>query len=122
MCGGTIPGNGVHDCEAHRRRKKARRVRKFTRPEEVRQLESDELALEDGKDGSGLPWRYERCKSSRCLGRRVTVGFQVSDEAWEAVTGGSERVLCLSCFDEMAQRKGIEYEVLGLHPVTWSDP
>ena len=89
--------------------------------EEIRLLSKEELPLEDGQDAVGLPWRYERCKSNRCAGRRVTVGFSVSDEVWEAVVGDANTILCLTCFDEMAQRKGIEYEVLGLHPVSWSD-
>lgn len=82
-------------------------------------LTPEELPLEDRRDGSGLPWAWERCKSSRCRGARVTVGFLVSDEAWRAVTGGAERVLCLSCFDEMAQQRGIRYEVLLVAPVGW---
>lgn len=96
-----------------------RRIKRFPRVEEVRQLEPDELALETGKDATGLPWVYEHCKSSRCLGRRITVRFVLSDETWEAVAGDSQRNLCLSCFDEMAQRKGIKYEILSYSPVTW---
>ena len=88
----------------------------------LRILSREELPLEDGKDGLGLPWVYERCKSSRCRGRRVTVGFLVSDHDWKAVTGGVERVLCLTCFDEMAQAQKVPYEVLSLAPTSWEDP
>lgn len=72
-----------------------------------------------GRDATGLVWRYERCKSKRCEGLRVTVGFSVSDEVWRDVVGDEDTVLCLSCFDIMAQRKGVKYKVLGLHPVSW---
>jgi hypothetical protein len=66
-----------------------------------------------------LDWPYERCKSERCDGRRITVGFAVSDEDWRAVRGGDERCRCLTCFDEEAQAKGVRYRLLALHPVTW---
>lgn len=125
LCGGSISGAGLHRCEEHRgqKRSRQRRVRVFLRPEQVRALESDELALDEGTDSTGLPWASDRCGSSRCMGRRITVGFAVSDETWVAVTGAIESPsLCLSCFDEMAQRRGVRYEILALSPVTWADP
>jgi hypothetical protein len=64
-------------------------------------------------------WLGERCKSDRCNWRRITVGFDVSDEDWRAVRGDDERCRCLTCFDEEAQEKGVRYTLLGLHPVTW---
>lgn len=78
------------------------------------------MMLDDGKDDLGLPWLAERCKSDRCKGRRVTVGFSVSDEDWKAVVGETESILCLSCFDEIAQMRGVTYTILGLFPVTWT--
>jgi len=87
----------------------------------LRLLSPEELPLPDRRDGSGMAWAYERCKSSRCRGARVTVGFLVPDDAWEAVTGGAGRVLCLSCFDEMAQARGIRYQAEVMPPVAWWD-
>lgn len=78
------------------------------------------LRLEDGRDTHG-PWVYERCKSTKCRGRRVNVGFLVSDEDWLAITGQDGSILCLTCFDEMAQTKGIRYEILEVHPIRWHE-
>ncbi len=68
-------------------------------------------------------WPFERCKAPRCAGRRNCVGFSVDDATWNAVVPESLRdhVVCLECFDEMAQKKGIAYNVLSVHPVAWSD-
>lgn len=70
-----------------------------------------DLNLTDGRDDVG-PWEGERCKSTHCRGRRVVRGFSVSDEDWLAVTGREGGVLCLPCFDVMAQAKGLSYGLL----------
>ena len=66
-------------------------------------------------------WPGEWC--SRC-NRRNTVGFTVSDELWNKVVGNNNVVRCLTCFDEEAQSKNIEYggrDIVALYPVSWSD-
>jgi hypothetical protein len=78
-------------------------------------------ALHDGYDSTGMVWPAERCGSTVCRGRRITVGFSVSDETWVAVAEGRATCLCLTCFDEAAQRKNIKYEVLEVFPITWVD-
>ena len=65
-------------------------------------------------------WLAETCKTAKCNGRRVNVGFLVSDEDWERVVGEGT-VWCLTCFDEEAQRKGVDYEILETCAVTWAD-
>lgn len=74
-------------------------------------------SLKDGHDPHG-PWPFERCKHERCGGARITVGFSVDDDAWEAVTGDFDGCLCLTCFDIEAQARGISYELEALHAVT----
>lgn len=76
-------------------------------------------ALQDGVDSTGMPWPLERCGSVVCRGRRIVVGYRVSDEAWDAVMDGKETCVCLTCFDEEAQRRRVQYEVLDVHTVTW---
>ena len=63
-------------------------------------------------------WPCEWCK--RC-DRRIVVGFSVTDEAWNAVTGDPNTCWCTTCFDEVAQRKRVEYVFDGMYPVSWSD-
>ena len=50
----------------------------------------------------------EVCK--RCF-RENAVGFLVPDEVWQAVVPKRYRnkVLCISCFDEFATRRGIDW-------------
>lgn len=62
-------------------------------------------------------WPGERCKS---CGRRNAVGFTVPDEVWAAVAGEFS-VLCTTCFDELAQQKGVTYSFGALYPVSWSE-
>lgn len=66
--------------------------------------------LESGVDHRGRVWPAERCKAPECRGRRVTVPFVVKDGVWDAVVQGRGNIVCLSCFDEMAQDLGIDYE------------
>lgn len=68
--------------------------------------------LECGRDRAGRSWEGERCKSPNCRGRRNVLGFDVDDETWERVVQGRCNVLCLACFDEMAQDLGVEYEAI----------
>jgi hypothetical protein len=86
----------------------------------------DEDTLIPGVDGTGRIWLYERCRSQICKGRRVVVGFNVSDDIWEHVVGDPHTVLCLTCFDEMAQDKGVKYDLTGIFPIpasweTWEE-
>jgi hypothetical protein len=70
-------------------------------------------------DDSGK-WSGEIC--DRC-GRRNVVGFEVSDELWMKVVGDESVVRCLTCFDEEAQEKVVEYsmEDVAFYHVSWSD-
>jgi hypothetical protein len=72
-------------------------------------------ALEQG-------WPFERCKAPRCAGRRNCIGFRVDDAVWSAVVPLElrERVVCLECFDELAERAGVPYQVIDVFPVSWS--
>ncbi len=63
------------------------------------------------------PWPGEVCK--RCH-RRNTIGFNVSDEIWDAVSGGRFLNLCATCFDELAQAAGVAYQFESVHPISWS--
>lgn len=69
-----------------------------------------ELGLKDGKDHKGRTWLAERCKAPDCRGKRITISFSVPDKTWDAVIQGRWNIVCLSCFDEMAQDLGIDYE------------
>lgn len=75
--------------------------------------------LQDGKDDQGRIWLSERCKSSRCKGRRNCVGFHVDDDVWMAVVGDENAILCPQCFDELAQEKGIKYDVRETYHIPW---
>jgi len=81
------------------------------------------IKLEHGKDRYGAVWSFERCKAPHCKGRRNIIGFHVPDEIWNAVVPKGINIVCLACFDEMAQAKGIKYQsVLKVFPpVTWED-
>lgn len=123
-CGGPMrDGEFRHDCEAYRNQEDeaAKEAREIVRGMGVQILTIGELHLEDGKDALGLEWPYERCKSSRCCGRRVNVGFIVDDDVWKQVVGNPDTIVCLTCFDEMAQEKGLKYEIRDVSPVTWAD-
>lgn len=64
-----------------------------------------------GVDDLGLPYLGERCKTARCRGRRLVVGYSVDDATWEAVVGkDGPHIVCIACFDEMAQIRGVSYE------------
>jgi len=58
-----------------------------------------------------MKWEYERCHAPRCRGRRNIFGYHVPDEIWKRVVPKKlrGRSVCLTCFDEMAQRKGVKY-------------
>lgn len=64
-------------------------------------------------------WDGEVCK--KCF-RRNCVGFQVEDRVWQDVTEGKWNVICTTCFDEEAQKKGIPYVYLATYPMTWRLP
>jgi hypothetical protein len=61
-------------------------------------------------------WRGEVCK--RCH-RRNVIGFNVSDGVW-ATVAGDFNILCPTCFDELAEEKGVEYQFDAVYPVSWS--
>ena len=55
-----------------------------------------------------LSLQHQTCKG---CGNRDKFDFSVPDRIWEAVvpTHLRNRVVCLSCFDDFAQARGIEY-------------
>jgi hypothetical protein len=61
-------------------------------------------------------WRGEVCK--RCH-RRNVIGFSVDDATWAAVAD-AYHVLCPTCFDELAEEKGVTYQFAEVFPVSWS--
>lgn len=63
------------------------------------------------------PWRGEICKRCDC---RNTIGFDVPDEIWSAVSRGRWNVLCPTCFDVEAEAAGVAYRFTGVWPVSWS--
>jgi len=63
-------------------------------------------------------WPCETCY--RC-GDRNVIGFEIEDDIWMEVVGDPDVVLCPSCFDRAAQDKGVRYEFLRLHPVSWNE-
>lgn len=50
-------------------------------------------------------------QTCKVRGRRDKFDFNVSDEAWDLVVPESLRgyVVCLSCFDEYARGRGVDY-------------
>jgi hypothetical protein len=50
----------------------------------------------------------QRCKA---CGRSDKFDFHVPDDLWSAVVPGDlvNRVVCLSCFDDFAAERGVEY-------------
>ena len=57
---------------------------------------------------SDLSLRHQTCKA---CGNRDKFDFHVSHEVWETVVPEHlrNRVVCLSCFDDFAQVRGIDY-------------
>ena len=74
--------------------------------------------MEEGKDATGQVWPGQRCKSKRCAGHRMVVGYSVDDEVW-AMVAGEHNILCLACFDARAQALGVPYEVTVFGPLRW---
>jgi len=72
--------------------------------------------LDSGREESSR-WRGEICK--RC-NRRNPVGFQVPDAVWDQVHG-EYNLLCVTCFDELAEQRGVEYEFQGIWPISWNE-
>lgn len=66
---------------------------------------------------SGSSWPGEQC--AKC-GRRIVVGYSVSDAEWMAVVGDNG-CWCLACFDEEAERLGVDYAPPVLYQVSWAD-
>lgn len=62
-------------------------------------------------------WQGEVCK--RC-GRRNCIGFEVTSETWQRVVRGEFNVLCTTCFDELAEARGVAYSFQSVWPVSWS--
>lgn len=67
-----------------------------------------------------LTWDGEVC--DRCH-RRNVVGFNVPDDVWAEITSSTEeyQVLCVTCFDEVAEYLGVPYNLTAIWPVSWSD-
>lgn len=86
-------------------------------PQEPDWLDTDDF--EPQRDRGGLPWPGERCKHPECR-RRLVVSYEVDDDVWEDVVGEG-LVICLQCFDRLAQQKGITYDVKMIDPVRWHD-
>ena len=61
-------------------------------------------------------WEGEVCK--RCH-RRNCIGFRVGDDTWNAVHD-DHFILCPTCFDELAEKKGVVYQFLEVWPISWS--
>jgi hypothetical protein len=54
--------------------------------------------------------------------RRNVVAFTVEpNEAWRTVVLNRWRVLCPSCFDQLAEAAGVKYAFTNLEAVSWSD-
>lgn len=51
-------------------------------------------------------WKGEHCQ--RCK-RPYRMGYKVNDKIWYSVTEGKYNLLCLDCFDELAERKDVKY-------------
>lgn len=100
-----------------------RKLRRFSRMnlrEVSRLLGVGVVQLSSWERGkSSLEWDGEICKGCN---RRNTLAWSVSDEVWMTVVGDAGKVLCVTCFDEAAQRKGVQYE-LDDEPkhLSWSD-
>jgi len=52
-----------------------------------------------------LSWEYESCE--RC-GHCFRVCWSASDESWNAIHGDDGGCLCIDCFVELAERKGVK--------------
>ena len=76
-------------------------------------------AIEGAHRQNSFRWPGEVCK--RCQ-RRNTVGFHVPEELWRAIVKGRWSLLCLTCFDEVAEAEKVEYDIpqRDLYPVSWS--
>lgn len=71
--------------------------------------------------GRGLvntQWDGEWCK--RC-NRRNVLGFNVDDWVWLDVVKKQYSILCITCFDELAEDQQVKYKYTNVYPVTWSD-
>ena len=86
-------------------------------------MSAKQLELKYSKDRYKLTWLYERCKSEKCMGRRVNIGFLVPDDIWNKVAPQDINVLCLACFDEYAQQRSVKYKdtLKVFSPITWED-
>jgi hypothetical protein len=85
----------------------------------------DSLTVDNPSKGAimgELHWPGERC--DRCK-NRIVVGFDITDGDWDAVTRHTNYdILCLACFDELAQIRGVHYEMKTTDlqpPLTWHD-
>ena len=52
-----------------------------------------------------------RPQTCKVCGRRDKFDFTVPDEVWRSVVGPEfeHRVVCLSCFDDLATERGVDY-------------
>lgn len=51
-----------------------------------------------------LSWKYESCQD---CGHCFRLVWSVRDEIWNKVMGNDSGILCLDCFIERAEKKGI---------------
>lgn len=72
-------------------------------------------SIPGGGSKTSTEWPGERCD---CCGKRVVAGFTVEDDVWGTVAR-DYRILCLSCFDLLAQKRSVRYTIIGVYPVTW---
>ena len=60
-----------------------------------------------------IPTGQQTCKY---CGKPMKHDFSVSDETWNNVMHGrTENVVCFECFDEFADKMGINYTLLGYY-------
>jgi hypothetical protein len=70
---------------------------------------------ERGERGNRIA--YTTC--DRCE-RRDVAPFWVTDDIWMKVVGTPVGRFCMTCFDELADEKDVQYTFLAISPVTWS--
>lgn len=63
-------------------------------------------------------WDLKTCK--RCL-KRNCVSYNVDEDIWLQVTKGNFPVLCITCFDELAEENNIPYTLKQIYHVSWSE-
>ena len=62
----------------------------------------------NGNDIDSNKWPCEVCIE---CGRRNTIIYKVHDNKWIDIMGNEDGVLCVTCLDEIAQEKNIQYNL-----------